>query len=123
MSVLNLWDVNLIAVNNLQEIAKDNLKGRENELVACNVIIDNSVLELQSNLRQRQVELAMSGVPLKIKEIRDTAINSVFAKEIEQMDSNSKEVLQKILSYVEKKYISVPMKMAREILEEQFRKN
>ena len=65
----------------------------------------------------------MSGVPLKIKEIRDTAINSVFAKEIEQMDSNSKEVLQKILSYVEKKYISVPMKMAREILEEQFRKN
>jgi glutamyl-tRNA reductase len=117
------WDVNLIAVNNLQDVAKDNLKERENQLEACHSIIENKISEFKGDLRQRQVELAMSDVPKKVKEIRDTAVNSVFAKEIEQMDSVSKDVLEKILSYVEKKYISVPMKMAREILEEEFRQN
>ena len=117
------WDVNLIAVNNLQEIANDNLKERESQLEACRVIIENNILEFRSDLRQRQVEIAMSDVPRKVKEIRDNAVNAVFAKEIEQLDPASKEVLDRILSYVEKKYISVPMKMAREIMEEEFRQN
>jgi glutamyl-tRNA reductase len=115
--------VNLIAVNNLQEVANENLKERVNQLDACNAIIDSSILEFRGELRQRQVQVALASVPKKVKEIHDTAINSVFAKEIEQMDSVSKEVLEKVLSYVEKKYISVPMKMAREILEEEFRQN
>jgi glutamyl-tRNA reductase len=117
------WDVNLIAVNNLQEIANDNLKERESQLEACRVIVENKIAEFRGELRQRQVEIAMSDVPRKVKEIRDTAVNAVFAKEISQLDEASKEVLNKILSYVEKKYISVPMKMAREILEEEFRQN
>ncbi|CAN5416740.1 glutamyl-tRNA reductase [soil metagenome] len=117
------WDVNLIAVNNLQEVAKENLKERENQLEACRVIIENKIIEFRSLIRQRHMEVAMSDVPKKVKEIRDTAVNSVFAKEIEQLDGVSKEVLDKILSYVEKKYISVPMKMAREIMEEEFKQN
>lgn len=117
------WDVNLIAVNNLQEIANDNLRERENQLEACRVIIESNIIEFRGELRQRQVEIAMSDVPRKVKEIRDTAVNAVFAKEIEQLDSTSREVLEKILSYVEKKYISVPMKMAREIIEEEVRQN
>ena len=122
-AVLEHHDVNLIAVNNLQEVANENLKERVNQLDACNAIIDSSILEFRGELRQRQVQVALASVPKKVKEIHDTAINSVFAKEIEQMDSVSKEVLEKVLSYVEKKYISVPMKMAREILEEEFRQN
>jgi len=54
-----------------------------------------------------------------VKEIRETALNSVFAKEIDQMDPQAKEVLDKVIAYMEKKYISVPMKMAREILTEE----
>jgi glutamyl-tRNA reductase len=58
----------------------------------------------------------MSEVPKKVKEIRDIAMNEVFVKELNNMDVQSKEVLEKILSYMEKKYISVPMKMAKDIL-------
>ena len=58
----------------------------------------------------------MRDVPLKIKEIRSTAVNSVFANDIGQLDTNSREVLEKIMNYMEKKYISVPMVMAKEIL-------
>lgn len=113
--ILNNYEVNLIAVNNLQEIAKDNLTAREQELEACNVIIEKNVTEFQSLLKARKVELAMSEVPKKVKEIRETA-NEVFAKELMNLDAPSKEVLDKILAYVEKKYISVPMKLAKEIL-------
>lgn len=113
--ILNNYDVNLIAINNLQEVAKENLQAREQELHACGTIIEKNIIEFKQLLKTRKVELAMSEVPKKMKEIRETA-NEVFAKEILSLDSGSKEVLDKILSYMEKKYISVPMKMAKDIL-------
>lgn len=113
--ILNNYDVNLIAINNLQEVAKENLQAREQELQACGTIIEKNIIEFKQLLKTRKVELAMSEVPKKMKEIRETA-NEVFAKEILSLDSGSKEVLDKILSYMEKKYISVPMKMAKDIL-------
>lgn len=120
--ILNNYDVNLIAINNLQEVAKENLQAREQELHACGTIIEKNIIEFKQLLKTRKVELAMSEVPKKMKEIRETA-NEVFAKEILSLDSGSKEVLDKILSYMEKKYISVPMKMAKAILIEDIKNN
>lgn len=117
--ILNNYDVNLIAINNLQEVAKENMQAREQELEACKIIIENNIQEFEQILRTRKVELAMSEVPKKVKEIREVALNEVFAKELLSMDAGSKEVLDKILQYMEKKYISVPMKMAKDILTNQ----
>ena len=117
--ILNNYEVNLIAVNNLQEIAKKNLLEREKELVSCQKIIEQNIAEFHKEIRERKVELAMSDVPKKVREIRDTAVNEVFAKDIEKLDAGSKETLDKVIAYLEKKYISVPMKMAREILIEE----
>ncbi len=114
--VLDSYDVNLIAVSNLQEVARENLLEREKELDACIEIIARNIDEFNSILRERKVELAMSEVPRKVKEIRDNAINTVFAKDIATLDEPSREVLEKVMAYMEKKYISVPMKMAREII-------
>lgn len=113
--ILNSYDINLIAINNLQEVAKENLQAREQELEACKAIVEKNIDDFKQIIRTRKVELAMSEVPQKIKAIRETA-NGVFAKELEALDAGSKEVLDKILAYMEKKYISVPMKMAKEIL-------
>lgn len=115
-AILSNWDVNLIAVNNLNDVAKENLRERGKSVNDCYAIIENAIVEFRSQFRMRQVEIAMQSVPEKVKEIRNTAVNSVFANEISQLDANSKEVLEKVMSYMEKKYISVPMKMAREIL-------
>ncbi|MES2284918.1 MAG: glutamyl-tRNA reductase [Bacteroidota bacterium] len=120
--ILNNYDVNLIAINNLQEVAKENMQARAQEMDACSTIIEKNILEFKQLLKTRKVELAMSEVPKKVKEIRETA-NEVFAKEILGLDSGSKEVLDKILSYMEKKYISVPMKMAKEIFIEDIKNN
>ena len=58
----------------------------------------------------------MHEVPQKVKEIRQHAVENVFAKDIESLDEHSKEVLEKVLAYMEKKYISGPMIIAKEIL-------
>ncbi len=113
--IMNSYDINLIAINNLQEVAKENLSAREQEMEACKIIIEKNIEGFKQIIRTRKVELAMSEVPQKIKAIRMTA-NDVFAKELESLDTTSKEVLDKILAYMEKKYISVPMKMAKDIL-------
>jgi len=114
--VLESYDINLIAVNNLQEVARENLLEREKELDACMEIVSRNIDEFNAILRERKVELAMSEVPRKVKEIRDTAMNTVFAKDIATLDQASKDVLEKVIAYMEKKYISVPMKMAKEIM-------
>jgi glutamyl-tRNA reductase len=114
--VLEQFPVNFIEVHSLNELAKNNLKERYDELVHAERIIQTNIEEFLPVLKQRQVEAAMSQVPKKIKEIRERALNSVFADEVESMDQQSREVLEKIIDYMEKKYISVPMVMAKEIL-------
>ena len=58
----------------------------------------------------------MKSVPKQVKEIKDSALNNVFKSEIENMDEQSREVLEKVIGYMEKKYISGPMKLAKEII-------
>jgi glutamyl-tRNA reductase len=58
----------------------------------------------------------MKEVPEKIKEIRNAAVNGIFAEEIGSMDQQSREVLERVMNYMEKKYISLPMIMAKDIL-------
>ena len=79
-------------------------------------IITQNIAEFVQELKQRRVELAMQQVPEKIKEIRNKAINSVFADEVQGMDAHSRDILEKVINYMEKKYISVPMIMAKDIL-------
>lgn len=114
-SVIENNSVNYIEIEGLKEISEINLKKREKELSACKKIIESQVVAFKQSFKERKVELAMREVPQKIKEIKEMAVNEVFSKELESMTSDSKEVLDKMLAYIEKKYISVPMKMAKQI--------
>jgi len=114
--VLEQFPVNFIEVHSLNEVAKKNLQERYQELVHAEAIIEQNIAEFTTMLKQRRIEVAMRGVPEKIKEIRQTAINTVFADEVQGMDQQSREVLEKVINYMEKKYISVPMVMAKDIL-------
>lgn len=114
--VLKKNPVHFIEVNSLQEIASQNIQERYQELIHAERIIEQNIEDFKPMLRQRRIELAMREVPQKIKEIKAAALNSVFADELQGMDPSSREVLEKVISYMEKKYISVPMVMAKEIL-------
>lgn len=114
--VLDNNSVTFIEVHSLQEIANSNLQERYEELIFAERIIEENIQEFKPVLKQRRVEIAMRDVPVKIKEIRSAAVNRIFADEIEGMDSNSREVLERVMNYMEKKYISLPMVMAKDIL-------
>src|SRR5690606_28811613 len=100
----------------LKIIADKNLAERSGEIQNCEVIIDRKLMEFHDLYRDREVELAMRGIPEKVKEIRNTAIGTVYAKELSGLNAESREVLDKVIAYMEKKYISVPMKMAKEVM-------
>ena len=114
--VVKKFPIHYIEVESLKEIARKNIQERYDELVNAENIIDENIKEFDSVLRQRRVEIAMSDVPKKIKEIKHKAINGVFANEINTLDDNSRAILEKVMDYMEKKCITIPMVIAKEIL-------
>ena len=110
-------------MNNIQQITNENLAFRQMALDQCEPIILQGMMEYKGLVQERKIELAMQNIPITIKEIRETALGSVFQKDLMDLDENAKEVLEKILDYMEKKYISVPMKMAKAVMMEQHQKN
>lgn len=114
--VLATYPIHFIEVHGLQAVADKNKQERYDELSHAEKIIAQHLEEFKPLLKQRRVELAMRQVPERIKEIKETALNSVFAEDVQNLDPNSREVLEKVIAYMEKKYISVPMVMAKDIL-------
>jgi glutamyl-tRNA reductase len=122
-SVAGLSHVHYIDMLTIQEMAKNNIAFREQAITACEAIIDRGMKEFEKLRHERQVEVAMQEIPLVIKNIRETAVGSVFAKDLEQLDEQSLAILEKVMAYMEKKYISVPMKMAKEVLLQEVSRN
>ena len=114
--VIKNFPVNYIEVYSLNEVARKNRLERYEELTHAEDIINQNIALFVNELKQRKIELAMQQVPEKIKEIRYKAINTVFADEVQGMDAQSRDILEKVINYIEKKYISVPMVMAKDIL-------
>lgn len=108
--------VHYIDINSLKVQAEANLQLRKNEVAKCEGIIRQKTEQFNQIYRERRVELAFGEVPKQVKAIKDLALNEVFAKEINTLDTQGKEVLSKVLSYMEKKYNAVAIKTAKEVL-------
>lgn len=107
----------------IQKLASENIKFREQALEDCKPIIESSMREFEKIWQARQVEKAMGSIPETIREIKATALGSVFAKDLENLDDEARELLEKIMTYMEKKYISIPMKLAKDVLLSEITKN
>src|SRR5690606_4896346 len=110
------FPIHYIEVSSLQAIAEKNKQDRYNELESADAIIQQNIQEFLPIVKQRRVEVAMRQVPEKIKEIKSFALNEVFAQDVQALDPQAREVLEKVINYMEKKYIKVPMLMAKDIL-------
>ena len=116
--VIEQFNVKYISVSDLKEISEINLQRRIQEVQHVQEMLDEALTEFNKIYRNRQVELAMRAVPEKVKEIRATT-QAVFAKDLEDLDPKATELIEKMMAFMEKKYLSVPMKMAKEILVQQ----
>lgn len=108
--------VHHISVEVLQQISNENLKVRSREVEHVQLIIDEAVGEFKHIFKERSVAIAMREVPSKVKEIRHAALNEVFKNDVNNLDDEAREVLENVIGYMEKKYMSMPMLMAKEIL-------
>jgi glutamyl-tRNA reductase len=115
-SIYHQFSVTPILVESLREIAEENLELRRNELNQCNEILQEHVEAFGHTYRHRQVERAMQDIPKMVREIRSHATETVFARELNQLDEQSRAILEDVINYMEKKYISMPIKLAKEIL-------
>ena len=121
--VSKLDDVTFIDMLAIQREVQKNISYREEALNDCIAIIEKGKGEFKKHFQERSIERAMSEIPHAIKEIRQTAVESVFSKELALLSEHDRELVDKIIGYMEKKYISVPMKLAKSVLLEEVQKH
>ncbi len=117
--VIKKHDVFYIDIESLKKQAEQNVMKRENEIEACNIIIDSKVEEFKYLYQERKIELAFGEIPRQIKIIKETAIKEVFAKDLGTLNTESKIVLEKVLAYMEKKYNALTIKTAKKVFLEE----
>lgn len=111
--ILNSYSIDYISVPSLKKLADQNMEFRKNEMIKAYEILEIFIAEFQVKFKERQLELAFSHIPQQVKELKRFAIEEVFSKELANVDQESREILDKIINYMEKKYISIPMKSAK----------
>ncbi len=114
--VIKNFDTHYIDINSLKQQAEANLLLRKSEALKCEQLIKTKVEQFKIAYKERKIELAFGEIPRQVKAIKDKAVQEIFLKEINLFDNQSKEVLEKILAYVEKKYNAVAIKTAKKLL-------
>lgn len=104
----------VINLKALQSTAKQNLSIRAKEIKKADKLLEDALSDFKKTMHQRRIERAFHRIPSEIKDIKEKAIQEVFKKELASLDSQSKEIISRMMNYMEKKCISVPMKAARE---------
>lgn len=109
------FNIQYIDVENLRNLAKENIAFREQEVVSAKAIIVKNLEMFHAVYQQRQIERAMHSVPKEIKAVKSHALNSVFKKELENIDEDSRDLLERMMAYMESRCISIPMQAAKNI--------
>lgn len=112
-------NISYIDIEVLKVEVEKNLEFRESELEKAQIIIEKGIDGFAEMNRIRNVEKALSSFPEQVKQIKKRTLEEVFSKEMSQVDDSTRELIEKMLTYMEKKCISVPIKVAKHVLLEQ----
>ena len=114
--VVEHFNVHYIEIDGLKLLAKENMAFRIKEIESARELIAVKISEFQSLFQQRQIEKAMRKVPAQIKEIKAHAMDSVFKKEVEELDESTLALVNRMMSYMEKRCIAIPMEAAKKVV-------
>ena len=106
-----------IDIELLKELADLNLSLRKQEIGIAKILLTDQFKAFEQAFQWRQLEKAMRHVPEQVKEIKERAMNEVFKKDLDQLDDKSRALVEEMMTYMEKKCISIPMKAAKELVE------
>ncbi len=113
-AVIEKFPLRYIEIESLRELAKENLAHREEEVHAAKAIVEKQAKSFPAQLRQRHLVRAIQKVPEEISAIRSKAVKEIFGKEVAQLDDNTRDLIDRILAYMEKKCIAIPMKVVKD---------
>ena len=105
-----------IGIEQLRHLAEENMSFRREEIKRAHTVLHRHLADLQGAYRQRLLERALSHLPAEIKAVRQTAVNEIFAKEIDELDPKAQDLMLRMMQYMEKRCIGIPMKAAREAI-------
>jgi glutamyl-tRNA reductase len=116
-TVVDGFDMKYIDIEQLRHLSTENLEFRKKEVHAAKNLLKGQLLNFNNLFQQRQLEKALNVVPKEIKEIKERAMHQVYKKQIEQLDENAQSLIEEMMTYMEKKCISVPMRVAKKLVE------
>ncbi|MBT8220780.1 MAG: glutamyl-tRNA reductase [Bacteroidia bacterium] len=113
--VIASFDQQYICVESLKKLSEENLKFRHTEVEKADTILIQAVDGFKKVYKQRTFENAFQNIPSEIKAVKHHAIQNVFKSDMDQLDDTGKALVLKMMAYMEKKCIGIPMKAAREL--------
>lgn len=113
-AIATAFNAHYIEIDGLKELVNENLAFREREVTNVRAIINKRVAEFRKIYKGRQVELVLKELPTQIKAIRKHALTSVFKNEVSSLDDEAQELIERMMQYMEKRCIAIPMQAAKE---------
>ncbi len=107
--IARLFDCSYVGIEGLRQLAKQNMAFRLGEVNKANDIIEKRLKSFNMIFRERQIERAMSHLPHEIKSIRTHAMDKVFKNELDKLDEDARDLVERMMEYMEKRCIGIPM--------------
>ncbi len=114
--IIAMKNVDYIDIASLELRAQENMQFRKGELYKAEELLEDFIKNFNELFKERRLELALADIPNEVKNIKSRAINMAFKEDIEGLDDNAKEVLEKVMKYMEEKYIALPFKASKKSL-------
>lgn len=111
------FDIHYIEIEALRQMASDNIAFRQKEVSQARELLDQQLVQFHQDFQSRSIVKVMHQVPAEIKAIKSHAMNQVFRKELEDLNPESRQLLERMMDYMERRCISVPMQAAKRLAE------
>ncbi len=109
------FPVHYIEIESLREQAQENLGYREEERRKAETLITAKMRQFRELWHQRQVERALQPVVEEVRAAKNRAFEAVYARELALLDPQSRDLLERMMGYLEKKSVAACMKTMKEI--------
>lgn len=114
LSIFDTFPTERVSINDLRIMAEANHEFRKKELQKANEILDQEMNSISELFHRRFIERAFGSVPQQISSIKRRAMEQVFKNELDQLDDETMDLVERMMTYMEKKCVAIPMKTAKE---------
>jgi glutamyl-tRNA reductase len=110
-----IFPVSYTEVEGLRMAAEENLQHRYRERDKAAVLVEQQIADFRKIWHERQVERSLSHIPGEVRAAKERALHEVFGKEIATLDPAAQDLIEKMMDYMEKKCVAIPMKTLKKV--------